>query len=69
MRDWLKNKYPKGIGLGHLIYEYVRIIENGHGSKEETLRAAELRAALDSLGNLPTTPVFSDEFGEMYFDS
>lgn len=68
MRDWLRNKYPKGIGLGNLIYEYTYAVEQTNilygtpSGREQLKRQSEIRLVLNYLYKLNSSPIFPDEF-------
>jgi hypothetical protein len=73
MRTWLKDRYPKGIGLGDLVFEYVTVFETPNKGircdrAEAMQRATELKSILNYLNYTKCTPTFSDEFGTMYLN-
>jgi len=63
-REWLKQTYPQGIGLGDIIKEYVDHKTNytGLGDKENRLRIAELSLVLDYVFRFSATPTFPEKF-------
>jgi hypothetical protein len=74
MRTWLKDKYPEGIGLGDLVYEYVTVFENPNNGircnrAEATQRAMELKSVLNYLNYTKCTPTFSEDLGTVYLNN
>jgi hypothetical protein len=74
MRDWLKQHYPNGIGLGDLVREYVETIEcakisdNDRVANEFLLRSEEIRLVLNYLNYTKCTPTFSEDFSTVYLN-
>lgn len=73
-RTWLSKKYPGGIGLGDVLYEYLKNREKRSDVmeytdlKESTKRETELRFLLNSMYKLSYTPIFDWEKGAIYFE-
>lgn len=68
-REWLKNKYPKGVGLGDIIREYMEyheFIRQFPTHADANLRKSELSLLLNFIWEFKTTPTFSEEFGKFY---
>jgi hypothetical protein len=65
MRTWLREKYPKGLGIGDLVHELIEVNKSGVSTHEELAqRKAELILALNCMKFYAHTPIFSDEFGK-----
>lgn len=68
-REWLKNKYPKGVGLGDIIREYMVYSDLSirfPTHADYSTRKSELSLLLNFIWEFKTTPTFSEEFGKFY---
>lgn len=68
MRDWLKKKYGKRVGLGDIIREHSALTEmvsktalGKEYNEEYVTRLSELHITLNHMFNMKT-PIFPDEF-------